>query len=367
MNLKENLKLFRDKKYVQQLSSEIKKIASRLGNLKLMHVCGTHEYAIVRYGIRQFLPKSIRIIPGPGCPVCVCPVESIDKAVTLAHQPDITVLSFGDMIRVPATKESLDSVRRNGARVKMVYSPLDTVKIAAENPDHTFVFFSVGFETTVVGVAGLIKTGVPKNLYFLIANRYIPPVLELLMEIHDESIQGFLLPGHAAAITGVDAYDFMEKSYRLPCAVTGFEPVDILLGILVLLEQIAENKSEVINAYGRVVSDHGNPVALRIIDEVFIKKPGIWRGIDIIDGSAFCLRDHYSFLDAEVALPFQPEYPPQSHPPGCQCHRIMLGELLPVDCKMFKTNCSPARPYGPCMVSQEGTCHSWYNYGSGGQ
>ncbi|MBF0286358.1 MAG: hydrogenase formation protein HypD [SAR324 cluster bacterium] len=360
-----NLEKYKNAEYVAHLSKAIKAVSASLGTVKLMHVCGTHEHEIARHGIRQFLPPTIQIIPGPGCPVCICPVESIDQAITLAYQPNTTVLTFGDMVRVPASHESLEDARRNGGSVKMVYSALDAVNLARENPNSTFVFFSIGFETTVVGIAGMIKTGIPKNLYVLLANRYMPPVLKLLMDVHDESIQGFLLAGHAATITGLHAYDFMEDEFQLPCVATGFEPVDILLGIFECLKLIKNKEPRIVNAYPRAVNEHGNTVALQLIEDVFERKPGIWRGIDIVDDSAFRIKEEYSFLDAEKQLDCTPPYPPRSHPPGCDCHRIMLGELLPTNCKMFTKTCTPSNPYGPCMVSPEGTCHTWFKHGSG--
>ncbi|MDH5561939.1 MAG: hydrogenase formation protein HypD, partial [Deltaproteobacteria bacterium] len=271
-----------------------------------------------------------------------------------------TLLSFGDMIRVPGSKESLYHARNQGATVKIIYSPFDAVELALESPGETFVFFSVGFETTAAGVAGIISAKPPGNLKFLIANRYMPPVLRLLMDVHDESIQGFILPGHAATITGVHAYDFMETEFKLPCVITGFEPVDILLGVLELIGMIRENKHQVVNAYPRAVNEMGNPLALERIEEVFEKRAGVWRGIDRIEGSAFYLRKKFDHLNAEIQLDCDPGYPPRPHPPGCQCHRIMLGELLPTDCKLFRDPCSPENPFGPCMVSREGTCNLWY-------
>ena len=361
MGLKETLRQFADKDLVKGLSQKIAAVANELGELRLMHVCGTHEHEIVQYGLRQLLPKSIQIIPGPGCPVCICPVELIDQAITLSYQPGITVLTFGDMLRVPATRESLDGARKNGGSVQMVYGPLDAIKIAQKRPDEKFVFFSIGFETTAAGTAGMIQKGVPKNLFFLIANRYIPPVFKLLMEVHNKnSLQGFLLPGHAVTITGIHPYDYMEKIYHLPCVVAGFTPVDILSAILNLLLSIKDGSCGISNAYARVVQEHGNRSALQLMESVFDLVPGVWRGIDTVDGTAYVLKEAYAHLDASRQFECTPPYPSRANPPGCQCHRIMLGELQPTDCKMFRDKCRPEDPYGPCMVSLEGTCHSWY-------
>ena len=361
MKLEETLDRFKDKEIIIGLAKKIAAVATDMGKVKLMHVCGTHEHEITHHGLRQLLPQSVQIIPGPGCPVCICPVEAIDQAITLAYQKGITVLTFGDMLRVPATKESLYDARKNGGSVKMIYGPIDAVNIALKNPSETFVFFSIGFETTAAGVAGLIKKGVPKNLMFLIANRYIPPVFELLMKVHNKtSIQGFMLAGHAATVTGVKPYSYMETTYRLPCVVAGFTPVDILSAILELLRSVKTGSHKIINAYSRVVKEEGNQAALAVMDEVFDRKPGIWRGIDTIEGTAYVLKDTFSFLDAEKQLDCSPPYESRSNPPGCQCHRIMLGELTPPDCKLFRSKCHPNDPYGPCMVSLEGTCHAWF-------
>ncbi|WP_037027687.1 hydrogenase formation protein HypD [Psychromonas aquimarina] len=362
MNKQLNLHAFKDREIVNKLAEEIQLISENMAPLKIMHICGGHENAIVRYGVRQFLPGHIQVIAGPGCPVCICPVEAIDQAVTLSLQPKVTVLTFGDMLRVPATTTSLEKVRSDGGSVKVIYSPLDAVKFANEKPEQTFVFFSVGFETTAAGIAGLIQSGVPKNLLFLIANRYMPPVLKLLMEVHDESLQGFLLAGHATAISGLGVYDFMHDEFKLPCAAAGFEPVDILLAVRELLKQIKNSQHEVINCYPRVIREEGNLVAQKCLNEVFDLKPGVWRGIDVVEDSAYILKEKYAFLDAGKQLTCIPPYPPQAHHPSCLCHRIMLGEVEPQDCKLFKKACTPGKPFGPCMVSPEGTCHVRYTY-----
>ncbi|WP_372881707.1 hydrogenase formation protein HypD [Psychromonas sp.] len=362
MNQNLNIAAFNSREIVSRLAEDIKSLSADMAPLKLMHICGGHENAIVRHALRQFLPAHIQVIAGPGCPVCICPVEAIDEAITLAQQPNTTVLTFGDILRVPATKTSLEEVRAKGGRVKVVYSPVDAIKIAQQEPQQTFVFFSVGFETTAAGIAGLIRSGVPENLFFLIANRYIPPVLKLLMDVHDESLQGFLLAGHAGTITGLEVYDFMRDEYRLPCAAAGFEPVDILLAIRKLLTLIKNNQHDVINCYRRVMKNTGNKIGQQCLSEVFALEPGTWRGIGAVDNSAYQLKDKYAHLDARKQFNCKPSYPPQSFHPGCLCHRVMLGEVEPQDCKLFKKVCTPGKPFGPCMVSAEGTCHVRYNY-----
>ncbi|MBU2511600.1 hydrogenase formation protein HypD [bacterium] len=362
MDFNQTLKEYENRDLVLGLAGNIEKTVSKIGKTRLMHVCGTHEHEIVKYGIRQLLPPDLEIIPGPGCPVCICPVELIDEAITLSYQDNITVLTFGDMLRVPATKESLDDARNNGGSVKMVYGPLDAIKLAQAKPNEKFVFFSVGFETTTAGIAGIIKHGVPDNLFFLIANRYIPPVFKLLMEVHDrKSIQGFLLAGHAATITGIGPYGYMKTKYQLPCVVAGFTPVDILSAINNVLLLIEKGEAGIINSYSRVVNNEGNQSALKMMDEVFNLVPGVWRGISTVDGTAYSLKEKYKHLDAEKQFDCTPPYESRATPPGCQCHRIMLGEIPPTECKMFKSKCTPNDPYGPCMVSLEGTCHTWFH------
>lgn len=362
MDTKIDLDAFKNKKIVKQLSDEIKLLGKDMAPVRIMHICGSHENAIVRYALRQFLPAHIQLIAGPGCPVCICPVEAIDEAIALALQPDITLLTFGDIVRVPATKTSLEKTRMNGGSVKVIYSPLDAVKLARENPEQTFVFFSIGFETTAAGIAGLIKTGVPENLFFLIANRYIPPALKLLMRVHQQSLQGFLLAGHAATISGLQVYDFMRDEFQLPCVAAGFEPVDILLAIRELLKQIKSNRYEILNCYSRVIKNEGNLLGQQCLDEVFELTTGVWRGIDEIEDSAYQLKAKYAFLDARKQLHCTPGYPPQAHHSSCLCHRVMLGEVEPQQCKLFKKACTPSKPFGPCMVSPEGTCHVRYSY-----
>ncbi|MDT8447291.1 MAG: hydrogenase formation protein HypD [bacterium] len=358
----EYLEGFEDAATAQTLAREIGTLAAKRPQTRLMHLCGSHEQAINENTLRQLLPDSVEIVPGPGCPVCVCPVEDIDLAVTLAREPGVTLLTFGDMIRVPGTVESLAQARKEGASVQVIYSPLDAIAKAKEAPEQQFVFFSVGFETTVAGVAGLAAAKLPGNLTFLMANRYMPPVLRLLMEIHDQSIQGFLLPGHAAIITGLEPYRFMETEYKLPCAVAGFEPVDVLYGILGLMRQIDQGQAKVENLFKRLAKDEGNQAAWGLINRVFELGPGIWRGIDKIPGSAFRLKADYAHLDALKRFAARPAYAPRAHPPGCQCHRIMLGEKRPTDCAHFKKGCTPNNPLGPCMVSVEGTCYSWFRF-----
>lgn len=363
MSITETLNKYADAAIVKELADQIQRIMSDMDRVRLMHVCGTHEHEISRYGLRQLLPGNLEVIPGPGCPVCICPVELIDQAITLSYQPAVTVLTFGDMLRVPATRESLDGARKNGGSVKMIYGPLDAIQIAVTNPDENFVFFSVGFETTASGVAGMIQKGVPENLTFLIANRYIPPVFELLMRVHEKStLQGFLLAGHAVTITGIHAYDYMETKYHLPCVAAGFTPVDIFSAIHTLLRLIQSNQAKVLNGYRRVVNDDGNLSAKQALADVFDLVPGNWRGIDTVDGTAYQLKEKYTVLDASKRFNARPPYPSRAKHPGCICHKIMLGEAPPTQCKLFREKCHPENPYGPCMVSLEGTCHTWFHH-----
>lgn len=346
---------------VEQLREAIHGLMLDRPPVKIMHVCGSHEHEIIRYGLRQLLPNNLTIVSGPGCPVCICPVEDIDLAIEMAQRPQTTVCTFGDMIRVPASRSSLEQARREGASVEMVYSPTDVLRLALANPSRTFVFFSIGFETTIIGVAALLRAGVPNNLKIILANRYTPPALGHLMQVHQQSIHGFLLPGHACVITGLEPYRFMEDRYKLPCVVTGFEPIDILRGLLEVLISIREQCNRVKNAYPRAVKPEGNVSAQKLIMQVFDRCDGNWRGIGSIPQSAFQFKNEYAFADARKTIQSQASLPSQQHPRACICHKIMLAEKTPKDCRLFGEACQPSHPYGPCMVSSEGTCHAWFN------
>lgn len=331
--------------------------------LALMHVCGTHEHTIAKAGIRSMLPGGMRLIAGPGCPVCVCPAADIDLAVQAARRTDTIVTTFGDMFRVPSGDTSLEMMKADGCDVRVVYSPLDAVKIASENPGKEVVFIAVGFETTAGPIAAAIRAGVPENFSIIPSMRLVPPALEFLLENGRGSIDGFILPGHVSTVLGRKGYSILEDKYGVPAVISGFEPVDILRGIIELTEMVlAGPPFLVLNLYKRVVSENGNIKARELIDEVFEPAPSNWRGIGSIPRSGLSLKQRYSRLDAPVRLGLEPSPDVEDVKPGCICHEVILGESEPEQCPLFGTGCTPRRPHGPCMVSSEGTCRARYQY-----
>jgi hydrogenase expression/formation protein HypD len=331
--------------------------------LSLMHVCGTHEHTIAKAGIRSMLPGGMRLIAGPGCPVCVCPAADIDLAVQAARRADTIVTTFGDMFRVPSGDTSLEMMKAEGCDVRVVYSPLDAVKLASENPSKAVVFIAVGFETTAGPIAASIRSGVPKNFTIIPSIRLVPPALEFLLEAGRKSIDGFILPGHVSTVLGRKGYSVLEEKYGVSAVISGFEPVDILRGILELTEMVlAGPPFSVINLYKRVVSEKGNEKAQALIDEVFEPVPSDWRGIGSIPMSGLSLRSKYSGVDAVKRMGLVPSPDAEDVKPGCICHEVILGESEPEQCPMFGTACTPRRPHGPCMVSSEGTCRARYQY-----
>ncbi len=331
--------------------------------LTLMHVCGTHEHSIARAGIRSFLPDGVRLIAGPGCPVCVCPARDIDLAVEAAKRDDTIVVTFGDMFRVPSTEASLELMRAEGHDVRVVYSPIDAVRIAEENPDFRVVFMAVGFETTAGPIAASLHQGPPDNFSIITSLRLIPPALRFLLDQHIGSVDGFILPGHVSTVLGREGYLFMETEYNVPGVIAGFEPVDMLRAIVELADQvIAGPPHKIVNLYKRTVSEGGNARAREIISEMFEETDSIWRGIGTIPFSGLSLKEEYGRLDAVRALELSLSFDPVDVRPGCMCHRVILGETEPEDCPLFGEACNPRRPYGPCMVSSEGTCRARYQY-----
>ncbi|MBI5893331.1 MAG: hydrogenase formation protein HypD [Deltaproteobacteria bacterium] len=345
-------------------------------NIKIMHVCGTHENAISKAGLRGLLPENVEVIAGPGCPVCVCPDADINLAIEIAVKHKAILATFGDMMRVPSTNGSLQDAKANGADVRAVYSPFDALKIAMGNPEKEVVFFAVGFETTACGVAALIQKGAPENLSILASHRLIPPSMEFLLGVGDLHIDGFLVPGHVTTVMGLKEYKIFPEAYRMPTVTAGFEPVDILLGILKILRQINKGAAQCENAYQRAVEPEGNLKAQKAIADVFDVAPAYWRGIGRIPRSGLALKERYSRYDARCRL--NPPVSPFNKGgqkgdftkggeldinPGCSCHLIMIGKIKPTECPMFGKGCLPEKPYGPCMVSMDGTCRIWHRYG----
>jgi hydrogenase expression/formation protein HypD len=352
---------FRDPRQAQALVERIVAAVNR--STTLMEVCGTHTHAIARHGIRGLMPPDLRLLSGPGCPVCVTPPGEIDAALELARRPEVTVCTFGDMVRVPGSEASLADLRAHGADVRVVYSPLEAVEIAGREPDRSVVFIAVGFETTAPTVAVAVREAQMRglrNFSLLCAHKLVPPALEALMHSDDVRVDGFLCPGHVSVIIGAAAYQPLAKRYHVPCVIAGFEPLDILQGILALAEQVRTGRAEVEIGYARAVTREGNTAARAAIQTVFEVTDARWRGLGVIPASGLALRSEYAAFDAlqrhEVHVPEGREHP------GCHCGEVLRGAMRPAECAAFASACEPARPLGPCMVSSEGACAAEYRY-----
>ena len=330
-----------------------------------MEVCGGHTHTIYRHGIEQLLPDTVELVHGPGCPVCVIPMGRVDDAISLAEQPGVIFTSFGDMMRVPGSSSSLLEAKARGADVRMVYSPLDALKIAQKNPDRHVVFFAVGFETTAPSTAVTLlrarEAGV-RNFSVFSNHVTIVPPLKAILDSPDLRLDGFLGPGHVSTVIGNRPYEFVPKRYGKPIVTAGFEPLDILQAVVMLLQQFADGRCEVENQYSRVVSDEGNPIALRILEQVFTLRPHFeWRGLGFIAQSALALNDDFAAFDAEKL--FDLPGVRVADPKACQCGEVLKGVIKPWECKVFGTACTPETPIGTCMVSSEGACAAYYTFG----
>jgi hydrogenase expression/formation protein HypD len=353
---------YRDKELVKELTDRIAGSCPE-GSVNIMEVCGTHTMAIARYGLRSLMPKDLRLISGPGCPVCVTPTSIINAAQELSKISGTVIATFGDMMRVPGTEKTLEERRAEGADVRVLYSAYDLLRMAEEEPDKAFIFISVGFETTTPGIALSVLETVARgleNVFFLAANRLVIPALKALCTSKEISVHGFLCPGHVSVIIGSDAYTPIARRFHIPCVVGGFEPVDMLIAICLLVRQIAEGEAMVENAYTRAVKPEGNSKALEAIDTVFEAADAEWRGIGTIPLSGLELKKEYAHLDAlkkfDVELVSIPE------PRGCRCGDVLKGLLIPPECPLFGARCTPASPVGPCMVSSEGSCAAYFKY-----
>jgi hydrogenase expression/formation protein HypD len=386
---------FSDTELASAILKDISGLANRMSSrtVRFMEVCGTHTFAIMRSGIPGLLPNNIRLVSGPGCPVCVTPPGLIDAAAEFALCQDTILVTFGDMIRVPGARHSLESAKAKGANIHVVYSPADLIPLTQNAPDKRIVFFAVGFETTAPSISWtLIRAGELglKNLFIIPANKLIPPALDLLASDKDTNVHGFICPGHVSVIIGSAAYGPIANKYRIPCVVAGFEPLDVLLSIRMLLLQLVEGRAEVEIEYSRVVKERGNERARAIIDEVFEPADSAWRGLGIMPGSGLKLRPKYQSMDAllfyhsseKSALDPQSSWAQapigggnpleirtgmssdDSMPSGCACGEVLKGIKIPTECAMFGTRCTPDNPIGPCIISSEGTCAAYYRYGT---
>jgi hydrogenase expression/formation protein HypD len=368
LELKDLYDGFRDPQVIKALKSQIDTQASKLDRtINIMEVCGGHTHAIMKYGLNQLLPNNINFIHGPGCPVCIMPKERIDHAKILALQENIIMITLADMIKVPGSDGSLQDARAQGADVRFVYSPLDTIKIALENPDKTIIFFAIGFETTTPMTSALINQVVNKNianLLFHINHVTVPEPMRLLLSDPNHKIDAFIGPSHVSVITGSKIYEEFPRDYKKPLVVSGFEPVDVMESVLMIINQFIENRSEMEIQYSRSVDYDGNIPAQKLNDKYLEKRDTFrWRGLGDIVKSALKLKDEYSNYDAEVIYKdILPNKKIDDHK-LCICGDILKGNAGPLDCKVFGTVCKPSNPLGSCMVSSEGACAAYYKYG----
>ena len=352
-----------DRRKIQQLLAELAEAVAGAERIGLMEVCGTHTVSLFRSGVKSLLPEKVRLISGPGCPVCVTSAAYLDAAFELAQRPDVMICTYGDMVRVPGRTGSLEQARGRGAKVAVVYSARDAVRIARERPQFNVVFLAVGFETTTPATAAAVleaEAAGLENFFILSGHKLVIPALEALLAGGDLPIDGFLCPGHVSVIIGASAYRPIAEGHRKPCVVAGFEPVNMLQGVVALARQIAEGRSAVENVYGVAVTGEGNPVAIGMIDRVFEPAATVWRAMGSIDGSGLALREAYRRFDAmdRFGLTLGEDY----EPPGCLCGQVIQGKVEPPACPLFARACTPTEPVGPCMVSSEGTCAAWYKY-----
>lgn len=356
-----NLSVFRDPELARGLIHSIEKWAPEQATL--MEVCGTHTVAIARNGLRTMMPEDIRLASGPGCPVCVTSNKDIDTVIALSRVPGVTIATFGDMTRVPGSTSSLLKEQAQGRSINIVYSPLDALTLAKENPDEQIVFVGVGFETTTPLVAMAIKRAKAmglKNFSVFVAHKNMPGALETIVADPALKIDALILPGHVSTIIGVKPYEFLAQKYGIPGVITGFEPVDVLQGIAMIMRQLHEGRAEIEIAYSRGVMKEGNPVALAAIEEVFETVDATWRGLGVIPGSGYAIRDEYKEFDAFAR--FSPEVEPTQEPKGCRCGDVLRGIMAPNECPLFRKVCTPENPIGPCMVSSEGSCAAYFRY-----
>ena len=339
-----------------------------LGETRIMEVCGTHTMSIAKSGIKSLLPENVKLLSGPGCPVCVTPGQVIDAVLELAMRPDVIVTSYGDMLRVPGTKRGDSLARRKalGARVEIVYSPMDALELARNSPDKEIVFLGVGFETTAPGTAAAIMAAAEegvKNFSVWPILKTVEPALRALLRDEDFNIQGFLCPGHVATILGERGFDYLPEEYGLAAVIAGFEPEEILRAIYKLLRQIAYNEPKVENEYKRAVSEKGNVLAQRILSECFVPSAQLWRGLGEIEGSGLSIKDELSAFDAtkkfSVSIDHDAGEGAQS---ACRCGDVISGRIASCECPLFGKACTPEDPVGPCMVSSEGACAAAYKY-----
>jgi len=338
--------------------------------IRLMEFCGGHTHAILRHGIRQLVPRTVELLPGPGCPVCVTATSDLDRAIALARSPEVILTTFGDMMRVPGSYSSLQRAKAEGADVRVVYSTMDAIEMARVNPGKSVVFSGIGFETTAPTIAASIvkaqREGI-SNFHVLCSLKLTPPVMKALLDLGEVKLDGIICPGHVSVIIGSRPYEFIPLDHGVACVVSGFEPVDILLAISRLVAQIESGQPKVEIAYGRGVKPQGNSEALQLMEEVFRIDSADWRGMGVVPGSGLSIDPKYERFDADVVfadtLELALRNTPVIEPPGCRCGEVLRGVTTPPDCPLFGKGCTPEKPVGPCMVSSEGACAAHYQYG----
>jgi hydrogenase expression/formation protein HypD len=356
---------FRDPELAAMLGRQITSLCEPGRHYKIMEVCGGHTHTIYRYGVQDHLPDPIELVHGPGCPVCVIPMGRVDDGISIAERDGVILTCFGDMMRVPGGRGSFLEAKSRGADIRMVYSPLDALRIARENPERHVVFFAIGFETTSPSTALTIKRAARDGIdnFSVFCNHIrINPALRAILDSEDLQLDAFIGPGHVSTVIGCRPYEWIPAAYGIPLVASGFEPLDLLQSIQMIMKQFSEGRAEIENQYGRVVPYDGNPAAMAVLDEVFETRPFFeWRGLGSIPDSALQLAPAYAAFDAERQF----EIPGLrvEDPKACQCGEVLKGVLKPWECKVFGTACTPELPIGTCMVSSEGACAAYYNYG----
>jgi hydrogenase expression/formation protein HypD len=354
---------YRDSRLARGLADRIAQRSTR--RITLMEFCGGHTHAILRHGIRQMVPPEVEMRSGPGCPVCVTATPDLDKAIALSRLPGVIIATFGDMIRVPGTRSSLQQSKAEGADVRVVYSTIDALELARANPGTPVIFIGIGFEATAPTVAAAILAAEQQsidNFHVLSLNKLTPPVMKALLDAGDLKLDGIICPGHVSVIIGARPYEFIARDYQIACVISGFEPLDILLSVDKLVEQIESGRPAVEIAYARGVKPGGNEKARRIMEDVFQTGAANWRGIGVIPWSGLKIRSEYEQFDADKAFPVSPEQPPREIE-GCCCGDVIRGAATPLECALFRKACTPESPVGPCMVSSEGACAAYHRYG----
>jgi hydrogenase expression/formation protein HypD len=357
---------FREPEKAAALTKQINQLCNQLQKpIKLMEICGGHTHSIFKYGIEDILPPNLELIHGPGCPVCVMPKGRLDDAIAISQNHNVILATFGDTMRVPGSHTSLLQAKARGADIRMVYSPLDSLQIARDNPDKEIVFFALGFETTAPSTALTILQAAAENItnFSMFSNHVLViPALEALLDNPDLQLDGFIGPGHVSMVIGTEPYEFIAQKYHKPIVIAGFEPLDILQSIWMLLNQLIEKRCQVENQYNRLVEPAGNLIALQAINQVFTVRENFdWRGLGEIPKSGLKIRAEYAQFDAELKF-IIPNIKVPDHK-ACQCGEILKGTLKPWECKVFGTACTPETPIGTCMVSSEGACAAYYKYG----